>query len=542
MTAQEYLKEHGISETTAKKFNLSSDDNFLHIPVKDEDGNLLFTKSRNLNYTKEGTEPKYKNPAGSHAALFNLNAVKDEPNIVLCEGEIDCMRLIQGGIPSVSSTGGAGGFNKDWASLFTGKNVWICLDNDDAGKAGTRKVLESIPHARVISLPEGVKDICDFFLTHTKKEFVQLMRLAQTKSEWETSNLPEDYNLIPVSELINMEFEVHPWLIDNILYNEGFCFIYGAEGTGKSFIALSIAQAVASGKDWLNHFHVSSPVNVLILDKENPLSMVAKRAKGLGFNSTNSNVHYLQYPEKFQLVDSKGEYSAFAQALSAIATSKNIGLIVIDSFVDFMLGSESSAEDTQLFFNALRELFPHKAFVALHHENKPSQGVFRNDSQRLRGSSNINAQTFTSFRLEPVAKSKTEMTLKQTKARDALKLDKFMIRMQVGAQADGSTVVTGFEYVGEVEESVDEGKSNEAKELIKEMIIGKNFISQKEVIEMGTGRGISDSTLRRAIREMVEEGEINKTRKGKEVWYSMSLFTSNDAENDPSEIFNGEIL
>ena len=538
MTVQEYLKEHGISEKTVEKFNITYDDNYLYLPINDEKGKLLFTKSRNLNFP-DNNEPKYKNSAGSHAALFNWHEVKSSPNILLCEGEFDALRLIQGGMPATTSTGGAGTFLPEWAELFKDKNVWIVFDNDRAGRDGLRKVLDLIPHARIIILPEGIKDICEFFQTYTKKEFVQLMRTAPNKEEWESQNRPEDFNVLPLSEIVTMKFEEHPWIIDSILYNEGFCFIFGAEGTGKSFLALSIAQAASAGRDWLGHFKVRSPVNVLILDKENPMSMISKRAKGLGMCS--DNIHYLKYPEKFQLAD-KGEYSEFAKALSAIAVEKDIGLVIIDSFVDLMLGSESSAEDTQVFFNALRELFPHKAFVALHHENKPSQGVFRSDSQRLRGSSNINAQTFTSFRLEPVAKSKTEMTLKQVKARDSLKLDKFMVRMNVGNYDDGTTYVSGFDYLGSVEEPLDEGKSNEAKDLIKEMLSDKPFISQKEIIELGSGRGISERTARRTIKEMLEEGEINKVKKGKEVWITTGMFGRKDAENEALEVFDGEVL
>lgn len=537
MTAQEYLTQHGISESTVKLFELTSDDNYLHIPVKDEQGNYLFTKSRNLKYTKDSKEPKYKNAQNSHATLFNLHAVKDEPNIVLCEGEIDCMRLIQAGIPSVSSTGGANTFLKEWVPFFENKTVLICFDNDEAGKKGLRSTLELIPHARVISLPKDTKDICEFFEKYSKKEFAQLMRDSLTKDEWETSNLPEDFSYMPLSDIVTIDFPEQPWLIDNILYNEGFCFIYGAEGTGKSFLALSIAQAVATGSNWLNHFHTPKPVNVLVLDKENPLSMVAKRAKGLGMNA--SNIFYLTYPEKFSLVNSKGEYSDFALALNTISNKENIGLVIIDSFVDFMLGSENSAQDTQAFFNALRELFPNRAFVALHHENKPSQGVFRNDSQRLRGSSNVNAQTFTAFRLETVAKSKTEMTIKQVKARDSLKLDKFMIRMSIERANDGNTVVRGFEYLGVIVDGEDESKLDETKSVIAEVVGMQKAIKRKELIEIIESKGISETTARRVIKEMLDKGSINESKTGKDKWYSTGIFID---EEDPTETFDGSVL
>ena len=518
MTAQEYLAQHGITEETVKQFNLTSDKNYLHIPVKNEEGKLLFTKSRNLNYKEGSTEPKYKNQTNSHATLFNWHAVKSSPNILLTEGELDCMRLVQSGIPATSSTGGSQTFLPEWAGLFKEKNVWIVFDTDRAGKEGTRAILAQIPHARVVTLPRDVKDVCEFFYKgHTQKEFVNLIQLALNKQEWEIVNLPEEFTILSAKDFEEMEEDKTPWLIENVLYPEGFCFIYGTEGTGKSFITMDMAKAVATGAPWLSHFKTTK-TNILFLDKENPQSIIKKRIAGLGINSTDTpNIYWLKYPEKFSLADSKGGYSAFAQALINVVSDKKIGLIIFDSFVDFMVGNESSSGDTQQFFDAIRELYAKIAYITIHHENKPAQGVPRSDSQKLRGSTNINAQTVTMFRLEAVAKSNTEMTLKQTKNRDAPKINKFMIKMNIQVNEDQSTVVTGFDYVGDVED-LNEEKNEEAKESIVEILNSNNGLyNRKGLIELLNGQGISERTTERAIKGMFDEKIISKIRKGKEI-------------------------
>ncbi|KKR98911.1 MAG: hypothetical protein UU51_C0035G0001, partial [Microgenomates group bacterium GW2011_GWC1_41_20] len=289
---------------------------------------------------------------------------------------------------------------------------------------------------------------------------------------------------------------------------EGFCFIYGAEGTGKSFITLSLAQAVASGTDWLGQFKVPQAGKVMFIDKENPKPMLARRLKALGMDSPN--ITWIKYPEKLQLVDEKGQVTPFAQALADDVVAEGIQMIVIDSFVDLMVGNENAASDTQMFFDTMRALFPNVAMVVIHHENKPSQGVFRSDSQRARGSSNISAQTVTQFRLEAVAKSKTDLTLKQTKARDAQKIDKFMVRMVVATNEDGATQVTGFEYVGIVAGDIDE-KTDEARATIEEMLSVESLISRKEIIELCQNRGISESTVRRSLKKMLEDEIIDET-------------------------------
>ena len=535
MTAQEYLKQHGITQTIADTFNLSHDKEFLHIPVKDEEGNLLFVKSRNL---KEDGGPKYKNSAGSHAVLFNLHAVKDMPNIVLCEGEIDCIRLTQGGIPSVSSTGGSQTFNPEWAAHFKDKNTWVVYDNDDAGKKGIRQVLQLIPHARVITLPEDSKDVSEYLLAHSKKDFVQLMRNALTKQEWEAANIPEDYSILSPLDYETMPEDLKPWLVDNIVYSEGFCFIYGTEGVGKSFLTLDIAKAVAQGEPWMGKFKTSK-TSVLFLDKENPHSITKRRIAGLGINSTDTpNIYWLKYPEKFCFAGDRGGYSDFAVALTNTIASKQIGLIIFDSFVDFMVGNESSSGDTQAFFDSIRELYPRIAYISLHHENKPSQGVLRSDSQRLRGSSNINAQTVTMFRLEQVVKSKTEMTLKQTKSKDAQKLDKFMIRMNVKKNMDETTTVTGFTYIGDVIEGPeDESKAVEVENIIQEMLSNEQFVGRTQIKEMILGKGYSERTIDSVLKKMVERGQINPIKKGKEKWFTSGMFSQ--ISEDILEDFDG---
>jgi 5S rRNA maturation endonuclease (ribonuclease M5) len=539
-SVQKYIDEHGLTTDFLKEQGVTWTKDSIDIPIKDPEGNILFIKSRNLNHTPENGEPKYRNSTGSHAALFNFHAVRDKPNIVLCEGEIDSLKLTMEGIPSVSSTGGSQTFPKEWQELLKDKQLWIAYDNDPAGKEGTRKLLETFPQAKAITLP--VKDICEYFATGvTRKEFVGLVNTAQTRQEWLVTNTPEDYALMSVKDYEDLEVATKPWLIDGVLYSEGFCFIYGVEGSGKSLITLSMAQAVACGTPWLDHFPTTK-ANVLFLDKENPQSIIKRRIAGFGITSKeNNNMFWLKYPEKFQIGSEKGGYSDFALALVNTIANKKIGLIVFDSFIDFMVGNESTSGDTQRFFDAIKELYPQVAYLTIQHENKPSQGLFRSDSQRVRGSSNINAQAITMFRLEPVAKSHTELTLKQTKARDTEKLDKFMIRMNIKMDKDEKTAVSGFTYLGICEEQEGEDRGTETENLIMEMLNANGFhsVSRKEVLEMTKAKGITERTVDRTIKELVEDKIINRVLKGRESWY---VLIKPIVMKSPEEVFDGGLL
>lgn len=532
MTGEQYLNDHSISLETAKGFGLLWSDSEISIPIVGENNELLFYKHRNLKYDPNNPESqKYRYDSGSRAALFNYSAVKEKSFVVISEGEVDCIRLNQEDIPSVSSTGGANTFKEEWVELIGNKTIFICYDNDDAGRKGTQKLFELFPEAKAVVLPDETKDICDYFTAgHTRNDFVSLLREALELPEWNQKYMPEEFSLISAAELRTKTFEDEPWIMEKIIYAEGFCFIYGAEGTGKSFITLSIADAVARGQDWLGQFKVARPGKVLFIDKENPTSMTAKRLTGLDISS--ENIFWLKYPEKLSLVDGKGELSPFANALSSIVQAESIDLIIIDSFVDLMVGTENKAEDTQMFFDAIRQLFPKKAILVLHHENKPIQGAYRTDSQRMRGSSNINAQTNTQFRLETVAKSKTELTLKQTKARDAQRLDKFMIRMDVETQPDGTTLVKGFRYVGIVDESEDAGKTQEAQQTIESVLNDNMTASRQDIIKAGETAGISKRTMERTLNDMSKDGTLEKFQRGREMYYTLNISVKNEEEDD----------
>ncbi|GAF89502.1 unnamed protein product, partial [marine sediment metagenome] len=59
---------------------------------------------------------------------------------------------------------GATSFQEKWVELLKDKEVLLCFDNDEAGANGMVKVLDYIPNAKIIFLPDrvGVKDITDY--------------------------------------------------------------------------------------------------------------------------------------------------------------------------------------------------------------------------------------------------------------------------------------------------------------------------------------------------------------------------------------------
>ncbi|MCW1908027.1 MAG: toprim domain-containing protein [Candidatus Saccharibacteria bacterium] len=142
------------------------------IPVRDASGTVQFMKLRQDPFVASGSA-KYMS-TGGEGAIFNAEILKEKPDqLVICEGEFDCLVLRAFGIPAISSTAGARTFKQEWIDQLTSvRHLYICFDNDEAGEQGANELIEklsqALPSTSVlqISLPHEVGahgDITDYF-------------------------------------------------------------------------------------------------------------------------------------------------------------------------------------------------------------------------------------------------------------------------------------------------------------------------------------------------------------------------------------------
>lgn len=186
-----WLNNRGISHEIIEKNRIGFDGKYISIPVMDKDGAILFYKYRRS--PALGQEyPKYKYEKNAHVALYGIRNLSSD-KIIICEGEFDQMILESKGFHAVTSTGGAGTFKEEWIPLFAGKEVFVCLDNDEAGRRGIERICRMMPRTKNIPLPAEVGekgDITDYFvkLNKTAEDFSKLMAYAfvpvfETKKE-----------------------------------------------------------------------------------------------------------------------------------------------------------------------------------------------------------------------------------------------------------------------------------------------------------------------------------------------------------------------
>jgi len=183
-----YLNQRCLPDEIINKFRIGWTGNAITIPIYDKDNEFIFFKYRKDPQDLSDRE-KYWCDSGAKAELYGWeNLINPKPVLIICEGEFDRLALESKGIPAVSSTGGAGTFKEIWISYFRDiSNLYICLDQDDAGMANGQKLITKLPHAKYVflsSLPEGKKDITDFFMLGKRPEdFNKLLKEAKTLDE-----------------------------------------------------------------------------------------------------------------------------------------------------------------------------------------------------------------------------------------------------------------------------------------------------------------------------------------------------------------------
>jgi DNA primase len=131
----------------------------LAIPYIAKSGTVGF-KFRRL----DDNGPKYLAPENSRVRLYNvLDVFMNTPQVLIVEGELDCVTAKIAGVPAVVGVSGAQNWKPHFARVLDGfEEVIVCVDNDvdkESGNAGqqlAQKILRDIPHARNVVVASGL--------------------------------------------------------------------------------------------------------------------------------------------------------------------------------------------------------------------------------------------------------------------------------------------------------------------------------------------------------------------------------------------------
>jgi len=164
--SREIIEKQRLGLKEKVYFRKAGETRALVLPYLSAEGNVTFAKYRST----PPDEKDFTCPHGHEAGLYNASALNDEcKEIIMVEGECDCISLLDHGIENTVGVPGAGVHKATWVEALDRINpkIYILFDNDTAGKKGAQTLASRIGIERCfrIALPTGVKDVNDYF-TH----------------------------------------------------------------------------------------------------------------------------------------------------------------------------------------------------------------------------------------------------------------------------------------------------------------------------------------------------------------------------------------
>lgn len=226
-------------------------------PYYDLEGNLRGVKYRDfLKEANSGTKHIwFHGEPFSFFGLRNRNTLSD--TLIICEGESDTMAASQVFIHE-TCVGVSGGDNIEkalrnaatWVRSF--KRIYVCMDNDNAGKIALAKALEMLPKWRTFAmlLPPKKKDICECSVQELKQSFASATSISGTDIITGTTLVDDFYkwkNSMGSSIGISTGFDG----LDRMLGGGGiqageFMILVAHTGRGKSTLGCNIAYNMIS--------------------------------------------------------------------------------------------------------------------------------------------------------------------------------------------------------------------------------------------------------------------------------------------------------
>lgn len=176
----------------------------LVIPILDEEGNVLEVYGRKiLNNLRKGT-PYHLYLPGPHKGVWNVAALKESKEIILCEALIDALTFWCAGYRNVTSSYGVEGFTNDHLEAFQRygtERVLIAYDRDEAGDRAAEKLAQKLMDRGIscfrLQFPKGM-DANEYALKVAPA--AKSLGLSIRSAEWMGNGKAPERPVVPIPE------------------------------------------------------------------------------------------------------------------------------------------------------------------------------------------------------------------------------------------------------------------------------------------------------------------------------------------------------
>lgn len=299
------------------------------------------------------------------------------------------------------------------------------------------------------------------------------------------------------------------YLVDQLLPQQGVCLGFGESGCGKTFLAIDLSCAIATGQDFFGHETIQGV----------PLLLVGEGYYGIPKRlAAWETLHQIAIgPSDLFVTDARPRLAASEDVTALIDSIKALGirpsLAIVDTLAThFPGGNENEAKDVGLFLDGARRLAD--AFeclvLVIHHTIK--------DGTNFRGSYALKANVDTLLRVEKSAIGACSVVCEKQK--DFAEFEPLTFYLQEvhfpdSAGADQSSLVVVEAEAPTAESLLGERPLSDFDKKIIAILEAKGPLPRKQLF---AETGIPEGSIDRLLRALRLSGHVTKEAGKRGLW------------------------
>jgi RecA-family ATPase len=289
------------------------------------------------------------------------------------------------------------------------------------------------------------------------------------------------------------------WLVEDLFLEAGAGILGGAPKSCKSFFALDLCVAIASGTACAQRFRALSQGPVVLLCAEDPQAVISSRLAAL---ARNRGRPLRDLPIEV-IIEPAVRLPEGLERLEATLSAFKPRLLLLDPLIRLHRADENSASEMSVILDGLRTLArtSKTAILLVHHARKAAAG---NAGAGLRGSSDLHAFGDSNLYLRRLSQdSVLELKIEHRAAAAPQP-----IRLKLRVDGDQSQAAARFEIVDTAHE--DDPWAQRILELLTQTKAPLSSAALREKL------GVRNQTVAEALKLLQADGRIR--REGRDGW------------------------
>lgn len=448
---------------------------------------------------------------GVRQVPYNLPRVREavlgrEP-VFIVEGEKDADALLAKGLCATCNAMGAGKWPAELSEAFLGADVVILPDNDDAGRNHAAVVAAALrgkaARVRVLELPDlpPKGDVSDWL--SGGRDALTLIPLAeQNARDWAPERPQSQFGAIVWDDVDQVPVR-QDWLIEDLMFAEDVALIFGASGSGKSFLAVEMGASIARGVPFLGK--ATRKGAVLYQAGEGGRGLVKRLRAYRQHHMFYQPAPFILLPSRVDLFGGDGDLDAFIAECRAWQAylPDPLAAVFIDTLSTASPGAnENASEDMSRLIKAGEAInkATGAALIWVHHKNAAG------DRERGHTSLRANSDAAMEVTKDEEGGARTMRLVKQKDGEDGLKIGFALHQVQVGVYDSGKPMTSCVVVPAEIEPPASKrgGLPRGQRDFLK--VLDTAIAQYGGIVPGGSDYGVDQEQVRDLYKQIVGYG------------------------------------